>query len=54
MERERHLEENGVPECFTDYFLLEMKKSEEFSSFTRRQLYFFQGENVGGGGKNSK
>ena len=53
-ERESHLAEGGSPECLTDFYLEEVhKRGESVGSFTRRQLYFFQGDMFGAGTETS-
>ena len=54
--REDHLDAGNDPECLTDYYLQEMKRrqsSGDAGSFTRRQLYFFQGDMFGAGTETS-
>ena len=53
-QREKHLADGNPPECFTDYYLEEVKKrGEQIGSFTRRQMYFFQGDMFGAGTETS-
>ena len=53
-EREAHLAEGGEPECLTDFYLQQVQeRGSQPGSFTRRQLYFFQGDMFGAGTETS-
>ena len=53
-QREKYLADGNPPECFTDFYLQEVRKrGEQIGSFTRRQLYFFQGDMFGAGTETS-
>ena len=53
-EREKFLAEGNIPECFTDFYLEEVtRRGEDVGSFTRRQMYFFQGDMFGAGTETS-
>ena len=53
-EREAYLEEGNPPQCLTDFYLQEVKRrGDNVGSFTRRQLYFFQGDMFGAGTETS-
>ena len=53
-EREKFLAEGNIPECFTDFYLEEVaRRGEDVGTFTRRQMYFFQGDMFGAGTETS-
>ena len=53
-EREKFLAQGNIPECFTDFYLEEVdRRGEDVGTFTRRQMYFFQGDMFGAGTETS-
>lgn len=54
-EREAHLAEGLPPDCLTDFYLQEAQRRRggQLGSFTRRQLFFFQGDLFGAGTETS-
>ena len=53
-EREASLAEGNPPDCLTDFYLQEVqRRGDQPGSFTRRQLFFFQGDLFGAGTETS-
>ena len=53
-EREAHLAGGNPPDCLTDFYLEEVqRRGGRVGSFTRRQLFFFQGDLFGAGTETS-
>ena len=53
-EREAHLAQGNPPDCLTDFYLQELqRRGRQAGTFSRRQLFFFQGDLFGAGTETS-